>query len=147
VAAEEGWDEAEVEAIRAYLAGTATPASPDAATQPPKQEPERPAAELDFPGADELEQAMSALAEPRSSIDTDALPPEGPETGEPAWPAEPELEPAEPDAHAGEPTPEPAPEPDLPPVPGEPEWLRGRQDAAARAYRRLRRIFPAADER
>ena len=24
----------------------------------------------------------------------------------------------------------------------EPEWLRGRRDAAARAYRRLRRIFP-----
>lgn len=31
---------------------------------------------------------------------------------------------------------------DLGPAPGEPEWLRGRQDAAARAYRRLRRIFP-----
>jgi hypothetical protein len=26
---------------------------------------------------------------------------------------------------------------------GEPEWLRGRRDPAARAYRRLRRIFPS----
>jgi hypothetical protein len=38
--------------------------------------------------------------------------------------------------------PEPESHPQLGPH-GEPEWLRGRRDPAARAYRRLRRIFPS----
>lgn len=128
VAAEEGWDEAEVEAVRAYLSRVGPPPGGDAGgdVEPPSPsvEPEaRPAPqpatqrpEISLPGGDELADALAGLER---------------DTGEPgATPPPPaDVTPAENDG-------------DLDPAPGEPEWLRGRRDAAARAYRRLRRIFP-----
>jgi hypothetical protein len=191
VAAEEGWDEADVAAVRAYLAEVPYPAAagtpepevspavpptiPDAAPQPVTTG-ELPGSDFTLPGAEALDQALSALAIPAPEP-TD-LPPT-PAMEEAAWPTpatpatdrawskpEPGAEPI--DAEPAAPTPAtpdaqapswPARDTTIVSRPGsvtgfgertlgpddpmaEPEWLRGRRDAAARAYRRLRRIFP-----
>lgn len=153
VAAEEGWDEDEVAAIRAYLTTPpATEAEAAAVAAPPDSRP-HPTSELDLPGADELDDAMAALARPvappaeptavESATDwpeTDALgPPDAPsEERLRAWVAPHERIGPSPDLR-----PEALSQTTSTPAEPEPEWLRGRQDAAARAYRRLRRIFPA----
>ena len=140
VAAEEGWDESEVEAVRAYLSRVSPPASsanPTERDAPPptvldsEPTPMAPSAahrpERSLPGGDELAAAMADLErreEPRPATGGFAAPPDaGPQPDQ---------------AHDRY---------DLGPAPGEPEWLRGRQDAAARAYRRLRRIFPNPEQR
>ena len=192
VAAEEGWDEAEVQAVRAYLsgvmardAGVAAAATPSA----PERAPTIPS-EFDLPGAEELDEAMTALSRPVIQLPP-APPqvlPESPEPPEPAapppvaeaddpetpaphetrmwskfndpgsgsaeddprsrieWPGlDQEYRVAPPTSEAPSSLPrETAPHAFDPPAASEPEpeWLRGRQDAAARAYRRLRRILP-----
>ncbi|MEO8247053.1 MAG: hypothetical protein ABI622_08045 [Chloroflexota bacterium] len=203
VAAEEGWDEAEVQAIRAYLSGVRAPdpeastTQPPAATSPPPERAPTIPSEFDLPGAEELDEAMAALgrpvgeeqpaaAAPAAAAEQPAESPAGPISataspaaiepdptvarawskfndpesvgeGEPRsdieWPGleqEFRTSAAAPTVEAGPTSPAPsAPQPpevrpptaDGVPEP-EPEWLRGRQDAAARAYRRLRRIFP-----
>jgi hypothetical protein len=125
-----------------------------------------------LPGGDELQQALEALGLPTPSRTAKAeasepgATPEQPETPEPdstperAQPHEwSKVPPAE---SAAAVTPEtalrrslaaaadsqsasqaePPKSADGSPPTGEPEWLRGRRDPAARAFRRLRRIFP-----
>ncbi len=186
VAAEEGWDEEEVAGVRAYLEQVPHPptvAADETASQPPLQElpppPERETSEapgsppidasassddrsIELPGADELDEAMSALGRPAASTD------QAPTAGQPeqeasaSIPSEPPVDRAwakpavAPDEGS---SPWPARDPGVTNRPGsvtgfhdrsadaedptaEPEWLRGRRDAAARAYRRLRRILP-----
>jgi hypothetical protein len=184
VAAEEGWDESEVEAIRAYLSGVqptapmAPPTTLDGSDEgpwtaaPPPPVGERQGFEL--PGGDELDEALAALGEPvappparetpaepasadggtsrewaKSHAEVEALA-SAPRPDVP-WPGmeheprsmPPASEGADPTAASTASTADadstaPALEP-------EPEWMRGRQDAAARAYRRLRRIFPNSE--
>lgn len=55
----------------------------------------------------------------------------------------PRAEPAPGPAPAFQPRATAEPDPESSAPFGEPEWLRGRRDPAARAYRRLRRIFPS----
>ena len=183
VAAEEGWDEADVAAVRAYLAQVPYPLAPDASEvaipspmpAAPQDAESHPVTASDLPGADfalpgsaELDDALSALAV--SPPPTAELPPtpamERASESAPATPstdrawakAEPPNEPS--DEASDEPAPSwPARDTTVVSRPGsvagfgdrtlgpddpmaEPEWLRGRRDAAARAYRRLRRIFP-----
>ncbi len=196
VAAEEGWDEDEVQAIRAYLSGVEPPRpEPEPEPGPEPESPSRPwsephrapmiPSEFDLPGAEELDEAMAALgrpapqplyepadsaaqpAGPGAEPDPPTAPPEGsavrawsksndPEQlGDAAdqrdaieWPGldqEYRAAPSLPDAPAAPSAGADAAAPPATPPTGsepEPEWLRGRQDAAARAYRRLRRIFP-----
>jgi hypothetical protein len=176
VAAEEGWDEADVAAVRAYLEQVPYPArsgrhdapAPLPAAEPPGADashiPASPGETVvRLPGADELDDAMSALARPAPAVDAapdDAAPPVVPTTSsttpERAWaktqipgdaPATPPW-PARDSGVIGRPgsvtrLSERSSDPEDPMA--EPEWLRGRRDAAARAYRRLRRIFPTTE--
>jgi hypothetical protein len=114
-----------------------------------------------LPGGDELHRALEALGLPASSRAARAEAPErasAPERAEPhEWSKlhspEPGAVARAPEAAPPRPTPFPGPSPlpshgeapnaEHPSSPtGEPEWLRGRRDPAARAFRRLRRIFP-----
>jgi hypothetical protein len=124
LAADEGWDPTEVDAIRTLI-GRGTP------------EPE-PRGEL--PGAEDLRDAMAAL---------DAIPIEtgktiaGNEADEEWWrqPARPAPQLGGSDAARPTPRgviPEPFPSPTAAP---DPEWLRRRRGPAADAYRRIRRLF------
>jgi hypothetical protein len=124
LAADEGWDPTEVDAIRTLI-GRGTP------------EPE-PRAEL--PGAEDLREAMAAL---------DAIPIEtGTTSAEHEADEEWWRQPAPPASQLGgsdavRPTPrgvipEPFPSPAAAP---DPEWLRRRRGPAADAYRRIRRLF------
>lgn len=127
LALDEGWDEAEVAAIRAMI------------TPPPR---------VDLPGAAELHQAMAALeavpvqADPSYDVSRQWAKP-APDDDEPPrrddW------------AFGAEPTPAPPPSAVRPPndvtaalrrAVADPGWLRRRQGPAAAAYRRLRRLFP-----
>jgi hypothetical protein len=128
LALDEGWDDAEVAAIRAMI----TPVS---------------SANVDLPGSAELHEAMAALeavpvrgdpsydvsrqwAKPASA---DEQPPRHDDwafEAEPAAPAAPVTRPAS-DVTAA-----------LRRSVADPGWLRRRQGPAAAAYRRLRRLFP-----
>jgi hypothetical protein len=124
LAADEGWDPSEVDAIRTLI-GRGAP------------EPE-PRGEL--PGAEDLREAMAALD--AIPIETGAARAEN-EADEEWW-----RQPARPASQAGgsdaaRPTPrgvipEPFPSPNTAP---DPEWLRRRRGPAADAYRRIRRLF------
>jgi hypothetical protein len=121
LARDEGWDEAEVAAIRAMIV-------------PP------PAPRVRLPGAAELDEAMAALqavpvdgGEEASSSREWAKPPG--ETRSPRyddWAFEVDSAPQRRIV-------DPLPPRSQPPDPG---WLRRRQGPAATAYRRLRRLFP-----
>ena len=127
LALDEGWDEAEVAAIRAMI------------TPPPSSK-------VDLPGAAELHEAMAALEAVPVRADPSY-------DGSRQWakPAPDDTEPTRHDDWAFEP--EPAPPPPAPIRPptdvtsalrrtvADPGWLR-RQGPAAAAYRRLRRFFP-----
>jgi hypothetical protein len=121
LARDEGWDDAEVAAIRAMIVPPTAP-------------------RVQLPGAAELDEAMAALQavpvdaneEAHSSREWAKAPSE---TGSPRyddWAFE--VEPA-PQRRIIDP---------LPPrrEPPDPGWLRRRQGPAATAYRRLRRLFP-----
>jgi len=122
LARDEGWDEAEIAAIRAMIV-----------PPPPRQ--------VQLPGAAELDDAMAAL----HAVPVDAN--EGAYTSR-EWAKPPgdtrspryddwafEVEPVAPPKALIEP---------LPPrrQPADPGWLRRRQGPAATAYRRIRRLFP-----
>jgi hypothetical protein len=128
LALDEGWDEAEVAAIRAMI----TPVS---------------SANVDLPGAAELHEAMAALeavpvrgdlsydvsrqwAKPASADEQPARDDDWAFEAEPAAPAAPVIRPAS-DVTAA-----------LRRSVADPGWLRRRQGPAAAAYRRLRRLFP-----
>ena len=120
LARDEGWDEAEVAAIRAMIV-----------PPPPRR--------VQLPGAAELDDAMAALhAVP---VDTN----EGAYSSR-EWaksPAETRSPSYDDWAFAVEPAASPKPlveQPRRQPV--DPGWLRRRQGPAATAYRRLRRLFP-----
>ena len=134
LALDEGWDEAEVAAIRAMI----TPI---------------PSATVDLPGAAELHEAMAALEAVPVRIDPAydtsrqwAKP--APEEREPVrqddWVFE--AEPAEPAEPAAPPEATPRSPTDVTSAlrrsATDPGWLRRRQGPAAAAYRRLRRLFP-----
>jgi hypothetical protein len=117
LARDEGWDMAEVDAIRSFLVGPATDASdvdqspaaaqadadPDrAAESTPDPEPEPPGAEPPRASAG-FDRSTALGLQPHR-------PPQDPTTWRPA--------------------------------PPEPQWLRGRRGPAATAFRRLRRLFP-----
>jgi hypothetical protein len=127
LAMDEGWDEAEVAAIRAMI----TPV---------------PSATVDLPGAAELHEAMAAL---------EAVPVRGDPSYDVSrqWakPASAEEQPPRQDDWAFEAEPAPPPPVSRPPSDvtaalrrsvADPGWLRRRQGPAAAAYRRLRRLFP-----
>jgi hypothetical protein len=121
LARDEGWDEAEVAAIRAMIV-----------PPPPRR--------VQLPGAAELDEAMAALhavpvdanEEAYSSREWAKPPAETRSARYDDWAFE--VEP---------PRPRPIIDP-LPPrrQPADPGWLRRRQGPAATAYRRLRRLFP-----
>ncbi|MGZ8563068.1 MAG: hypothetical protein ACXWWU_05570, partial [Candidatus Limnocylindria bacterium] len=122
LARDEGWDDAEVAAIRAMISRPATGV-------------------VELPGSTELDEAMSALQAvpiaPRSAA---------PPVSQWAKPATRDEETAPPDdwAFEVEPLPSPAaPQPQIAPRSGPPDqdWLRRRRGPAASAYRRIRRIF------
>ena len=124
LARDEGWDEAEVAAIRAMIS--------------------KPAAVVELPGSAELDEAMSALqavpiaprAEPAPSSQWAKPPARGEETRvRDDWAFEVEPEPAP--FRASAPQPQAAPRRAAP----DPDWLRRRRGPAASAYRRIRRIF------
>ncbi len=127
LALDEGWDEAEVAAIRAMI----TP----------------PTSSVDLPGATELHQAMAALEAVPVQVD-----PSYDVSRQWAKPAPDHDEPPHHDdwAFGAEPAPPSAPT-IRPPndvtsalrrAVADPGWLRRRQGPAAAAYRRLRRLFP-----
>ncbi|MEX0625738.1 MAG: hypothetical protein WD402_04255 [Chloroflexota bacterium] len=128
LALDEGWDDAEVAAIRAMI------------TPPPSST-------VDLPGAAELHEAMAALEAVPVQAD-----PSYDVSRQWAKPAADDNEPARHDDWAFEP--EPAPPPPttsrspsdvtsaLRRTAADPGWLRRRQGPAAAAYRRLRRLFP-----
>ena len=73
MAAEEGWDEADVAAVRAYLAEVPYPAAagapqpevfPDDIAPQPMTTGELPGSDFTLPGAEALDEALSALAVP-----------------------------------------------------------------------------------
>ncbi len=155
IAQDQGWDESEVEAIRSLLGGTpigdTAPVVAPALDEQPVAQEERPpepsspptwprqdrVTRLTLPGARDLDDALAALR--HGAIDE-------PTSGATASDASAHDTTARSEADATEPG-EPRVE-DLPSgveqgSEGEPEWLRGRRDPAARAYRRLRRIFPS----
>ena len=121
LARDEGWDEAEVAAIRAMIV-------------PP------PAPRVQLPGAAELDQAMAALQAVPVDAGEDAY-----SSREWAKPPGETRSPRYDDfAFEVESAPsrriiDPLPPRRQPPDPG---WLRRRQGPAATAYRRLRRLFP-----
>jgi hypothetical protein len=128
LALDEGWDDAEVAAIRAMI----TP--PQSST-------------VDLPGAAELHEAMAAL----ESVPVQADPvydasrqwaKQAPDDDEPTrhddWAFE--AEPAPPPPAAPRPPTDVTSE--LRRTAEDPNWLRRRQGPAAEAYRRLRRLFP-----
>jgi hypothetical protein len=127
LAMDEGWDEAEVAAIRAMI----TPVS---------------SATVDLPGAAELHEAMAAL---------EAVPVRGDPAYDVSrqWakPASADEQPPRQDDWAFEAEPAPPAPVTRPPSDvtaalrrsvADPGWLRRRQGPAAAAYRRLRRLFP-----
>jgi len=127
LALDEGWDEAEVAAIRAMI----TPVS---------------SASVDLPGAAELHEAMTAL---------EAVPVRGDRSYDVSrqWakPASADEQPPRQDDWAFEAEPAPPAPVTRPPSDvtaalrrsvADPGWLRRRQGPAAAAYRRLRRLFP-----
>jgi hypothetical protein len=128
LALDEGWDDAEVAAIRAMI------------TPPPSST-------VDLPGAAELHEAMAALEAVPVQVD-----PVYNTSRQWAKSAPDDVEPARHDDWAFEA--EPAPPPPAAPRPPsdvtsalrraleDPGWLRRRQGPAAEAYRRLRRLFP-----
>jgi hypothetical protein len=128
LALDEGWDEAEVAAIRAMI----TPV---------------PSARVDLPGAAELHEAMAALEAVPIRVDPVANPsrqwakPTSPSEGpfhqdDWAFEAEPTLR------SADAPTPPADVTSALRRNAADPGWLRRRQGPAAAAYRRLRRLLP-----
>ena len=124
LALDEGWDDAEVAAIRAMISEPAPSA-------------------VELPGAVELDEAMAALNAVALEEDADLAPPR-----EWAKPATSDDEPATHDdwAYESEPGPPPTPAAAPPGAPRreavDPGWLRRRRGPAASAYRRLRRLFP-----
>jgi hypothetical protein len=128
LALDEGWDDAEVAAIRAMI----TPPS---------------SSRVDLPGAAELHEAMAALeavpvqADPAYDVSRQW-----------AKPAPDDQEPPHHDEWAFEAEPSPPPPTATRPASDvtsalrrsveDPNWLRRRQGPAAAAYRRLRRLFP-----
>jgi hypothetical protein len=128
LALDEGWDEAEVAAIRAMI----TPL---------------PSATVNLPGAAELHDAMAALE--AVPVRTEPVPDPARQWAKPIAPEDP---PARQDDWAFEAEPAP-PMPEAPHSPmdvtaalrrsvTDPGWLRRRQGPAAAAYRRLRRLLP-----
>jgi hypothetical protein len=128
LALDEGWDEAEVAAIRAMI------------TPPPTSR-------VDLPGAAELHLAMAALEAVPVQVD-----PSHDISRQWAKPAPDDDEPPHRDDWAFGAEPPPPPAPVIRPLPdvtsalrravADPNWLRRRQGPAAAAYRRLRRLFP-----
>ena len=127
LAREEGWDEAEVAAIRAMIAPSPAPQ-----------------ANIQLPGAGELDEAMAAFdraapgARPAPSNAWAKPPTDRNDTRiheEWAYEAEP------PAPRAARPSTSPSPQPPLRRPAADPEWLRTRRGPAATAYRRLRRLF------
>ena len=119
LARQEGWDAAEVEAIRALVGQGAR-------------------AEIVLPGADDLDEAIAALNAGRPA----------PSAVEPSVEsrANASLGAPEPTLRQAVFTPRPAAQPAPRPMParqasGDPIWLRGRRGPAATAFRRLRRLF------
>jgi hypothetical protein len=121
LARDEGWDEAEVAAIRAMIV-----------PPPPRR--------VQLPGAAELDEAMAALHAVPVDANEEAY-------SSREWAKPPaETRPARYDDWAFEVEP-PRPRPIIDPLPprrqpADPGWLRRRQGPAATAYRRLRRLFP-----
>jgi hypothetical protein len=124
LAVDEGWDDAEVAAIRAMISVPAPQA-------------------VQLPGGLELDEAMAALNAVPLEADANAEPPHEwakPTTGrdEPVayddWAFEAEPGPS--------PAPAPAPQDAARRLVADPGWLRRRRGPAASAYRRLRRLFP-----
>jgi len=126
LARDEGWDAAEVAAIRAMIGAS-------------------PAQSIELPGAEELDVAMAAL-------DSAPVRPEEDPSREWAKAARERDEPSfhEEWAYESEPSPPPVvsrlpntfdPLPARRPT-SDPGWLRSRRGPAATAYRRLRRLFP-----
>ena len=121
LARDEGWDDAEVEAIRAMISRPAPRA-------------------VQLPGAAELDEAMTALQAVPIGSQADASPRQW------AKPATPGAETSgyQDWAFEVEPAPEtPALQPPQAPrrAASDPNWLRQRRGPAASAYRRIRRIF------
>jgi hypothetical protein len=127
LALDEGWDEAEVAAIRAMI------------TPPPS-------ARVDLPGATELHEAMAALeavpvrSEPAFDLSRQWAKP-APDDDEPMPPSDWafQTEPASPPAAPRSPTDVTS---TLRQAAADAGWLGRRQGPAAAAYRRLRRLFP-----
>jgi hypothetical protein len=120
LARDEGWDEAEVAAIRAMIV-----------PPPPRR--------VQLPGAAELDDAMAALQAVPVDTNEDAY-----SSREWAKPPADTQSPRYDDwAFAVEPAASPKPLVEPPRrQPVDPGWLRRRQGPAATAYRRLRRLFP-----
>jgi hypothetical protein len=126
LARDEGWDAAEVAAIRAMIGSS-------------------PAQSIELPGADELDVAMAAF-------DVAPIRPEADPSREWAKAAREREEPVvhEEWAYESEPPPPPAmsqpmnlfQQPAVRRPTLDPGWLRSRRGPAATAYRRLRRLFP-----
>ena len=125
LALDEGWDDAEIAAIRTMISPPAPPAA-------------------ELPGAVELDEAMAAL---------NAVPVEAPaDDGRPHEWAKPAAGGDEPVTYddwgfeaepAPSPTPAPAPRDASQRLAADPGRLRRRRGPAAAAYRRLRRLFPS----
>jgi hypothetical protein len=174
LAAERGWDDEELTAIRSLLAQpepeqvpdepAVAPAEPTAvlddfeaqevydweqgpaAWTPTVEQPPH----IDLPGAAELDEAMAALDSESAAQAENAS---ANEAGEP-FPLASADEPTAIDAgESGEdpgqveqpPSNSASPDSSNPaPAPGVDDWLRGRRGPAANAYRRLRRLFPGS---
>ena len=123
LARDEGWDDAEVSAIRAMISRPALGA-------------------VELPGAAELDEAMSALqAVPIGSRSDEAAPRQWAKSATP----DEETSPYQDWAFEVEPAPAETPARQLALAPRsaapDPEWLRRRRGPAATAYRRIRRLF------
>jgi hypothetical protein len=123
LAADEGWDTSEVDAIRTLI-GRGTP---------------QPEPRNELPGAGELREAMAALEAIPIQTDTTSAAKEGDEEW---WRQPSRAAPSAPVSDASRPTPRGAtPEPFPSPAAPDPDWLRRRRGPAADAYRRIRRLF------
>jgi hypothetical protein len=137
LAEDEGWDLAEVEAIRSLLGRPTETMAPtaDAETASASGGPDEPD-EPKGPGGMGAGGADAQPPEPAEGHAED--PPEDPTDGSAELPRELRTE------QVARPQPMPRPMQVASPLPamGDPQWLKGRRGPAADAYRRLRRLFP-----